>query len=229
ETTVTAQDDGDDRAGVELGRAKQAQLGEQRRCHLLRLVDEQHRAKQRLLDVLLPLRAYRLVRAPAVRARDGEPEEVAELAIEVGDATLRPGHFTDHHVTQRRQLGGEQAERRALAGTDVAGDEREAAVHQEVCDPPREVLDARCLAQRLDGDVLEKRVPLETVEGGELACVHQPSSLRTYAGGSPARSYAVMSWRKSGAISGMVDGVRFVVDGRVLATSATGRRRPVAF
>jgi hypothetical protein len=227
EAAVAAQDDRDDRAGVELGRAEEAQLGEQRGRHLLRLVDEQHGAEQRLVDVLLPLRAHGLVRAPPVRRRDRHAEQVAELPVEVGDAALRAGHLADDDVAQGRELLGQQAQRGALAGADVAGDEREAAVHDEVLDAPCEVLDAGGLAQRLDGDVLEERVPLEAVQRGQLACIHQVTSLGTYAGGSPEASYEVMSWRSSGAISGIFAGGAKVAAGG--ATSASRRRDCVPF
>lgn len=51
-------------------------------------------------------------------------------------------------------------------------------------------------------------------------------SFGTYAGGSPAPSYVVMSWRKSGASSGIVEGGVFAPArvGDVLATSACTRR-----
>jgi hypothetical protein len=73
----------------------------------LRFVNEQDRAKQRLVDMLLPLGAYGLVRAPAIRCRDREAKQVAELAIEVGHAALRPFDFADDDVAQGGEPLGE--------------------------------------------------------------------------------------------------------------------------
>jgi len=119
---------------VEPSRRSSARSGAELR---LCLVDEQHGAKQRLLDVLLPLRTHGLVRAPAVRGRHGDAEAVADLPVEVGDAALRPSHLADDDIAQQRQLRREQEQRGALAGADIAADQREAAVQAAKLIAPR--------------------------------------------------------------------------------------------
>src|SRR5882757_8551883 len=136
------------------------------------------------MDMLLPLGSYRLVCTPAIRRRDREAKQMAKLAVEVGHAALRPFDLADDDVPQCGESVGKQPQDGRLAGADVASDEREAAVHDQVFDAPCEVVNTRRLAQRLNGDVLEKRIPLEPEEGGELARIHQSFSLSSRIGSS---------------------------------------------
>ena len=71
--------------------------------HLLGLVDQQHRPGQGALDVGLPALAQDLGAAPAVVRAQLDAEEVAHLAVEVGDVGLRATDHADRHVALRRQ------------------------------------------------------------------------------------------------------------------------------
>ena len=70
------------------------------RLHLLRLVDEQHRTKQGLLDVGEPALSEKLGAGPAVVGRELDAEEVAELTVEVRHATLGSADYADPDVHQ---------------------------------------------------------------------------------------------------------------------------------
>ena len=141
EAAVAGEHHGEEDVRVEPGRGEQPQLGEDRQQHLLRLVDDEHRPGERGVDVGLPAVAQDLGAAPAVVRVELDAEEVAHLAVEVGEAGLRAGEDADLDVAQGGEPLGEDAQRDRLAGARVAGDEGEAALAGELLDAPAEGLD----------------------------------------------------------------------------------------
>ena len=154
--------------GVEPGGAQQAQLGENGRQHLLRLVDDQDRPRQRGVDVGLPALAQHLGAGPAVVRAELDAEQVAHLAIEVGEIGLGPAAQADLDVALRREPLGENAQGDRLACAGSPSDEGEAAFADQLLDAPAERLDARRGMERLDRHVGRKRIPLEAVEREQL-------------------------------------------------------------
>jgi len=57
-----------------------------------------------------------------------DAEQIAHLAVEVGETGLRPADDADLGVSLRTKPLGEDAQRDRLAGAGRAGDEREAAL-----------------------------------------------------------------------------------------------------
>jgi len=98
EPPIAGQHDGQQDVGVEIGGGQQAQFGEHGGLHLLCLVNQQHRSGQGGLDVRLPTVAQGLGATPAVMRAQLDAEELAHLAIEVGDIGLRPTDHADRHV-----------------------------------------------------------------------------------------------------------------------------------
>jgi len=122
----------------------------------------------------LPAVAQHLGAGPAVVGRKLDAEQIAHLAIEVGEARLRPADDADLDVALGLQPVGEDAQGDGLAGSGRAGDEGEAAFADELLGAPAEGLGAAADVQRLDRHVGGKGVPLEAVEGEHLF-VHDPS------------------------------------------------------
>ena len=91
----------------------------------------------------LPALAQHLGAGPAVVRGELDAEQVAHLAIEVGEAGLRPADDADLDVALVAEALGEDAQRDGLAGAGRAGDEGEAALADELLDAPAERLDAR--------------------------------------------------------------------------------------
>ena len=91
QAAVAGEHDGQQDVAVEAGGGQQAQLGEHGGQHLLGLVDDQHRSRQRGVDVGLPALAQDLGAGPAVVRGELDAEQVAHLAVEVGEAGLRAG------------------------------------------------------------------------------------------------------------------------------------------
>jgi len=121
-----------------------------------------------------PALAQDLGAGPAIVGRQLDPEQIAHLAIEVGEARLRPADDADLHVAPRLQPVGENAQGDGLAGAGRAGDHGEAAFADELLGAPAEGLDAAADVQGLDGHVGSEGVPLEAVEGEHLP-VHEAS------------------------------------------------------
>src|SRR5260370_39782136 len=93
-----------------------------------------------------------------------DTEQIAHLAIEVGEAGLRAGDDADLDVALRAEALGENAQRDGLAGAGGAGDEGEAAFAGELLDAPAERLDTARHAQRLDRHGARGRGPLQAGE-----------------------------------------------------------------
>ncbi len=162
---VAAEDGGEQAARIEVRAGQDAQLAEHLGAHLLRLVDQQHWAHQGRLDVGLPLLAQRLEAAPAVAERQRYAEEVAELAVEVGDAALRVADHADGDVAQTGEPLGQDAQGDRLAGAGRAGDEGEAALAHLALYAEAEVLDARRDVECLRRQLGQEGIPLEAEEG----------------------------------------------------------------
>ena len=77
---------------------QQAQLAQGGRSHLLRLIDEQHAAPSGGVQVRQPAFAQGLETAPPVVRAQRDGEDVAELAIEVGQIALRMVDGAHGHV-----------------------------------------------------------------------------------------------------------------------------------
>ena len=168
EPTVAGEYDREQDVRVEPGGTQQAQLGENGRQHLLRLVDDQDRPRQRGVDVGLPALAQHLGAGPAVVGAEFDAEQVAHLAIEVGEIGLGPAAQADLDVTLLREPLGENAQGDRLACAGSPGDEGEAAFADQLLDAPAERLDARRGMERLDRHVGRKRIPFEAVEREQL-------------------------------------------------------------
>ena len=178
EPGVAGQDDGQQDVGIELGGGEQAQFGKDSRGHLLGLVDDEHRPGKGAVDMRLPALAQDLGAAPAVVGAQLDAEEVAHLAVEVGDVGLRPADHADHDVAFGRQLLGQDAQTGGLAGSRFACDDGKSAFGDQMADAAAEGVDARGDMQRLGRHAGSERVPFEAVEG-EQRLVHgsAPSSL----------------------------------------------------
>jgi len=117
-----------------------------------------------------PARAQGLEAQPAVVGAQLHGEQVAELAVEVGEVDAGVGECGDGEVGEPGEAGGEQAQGDALAGAGGAGDEREAALAGVgVLHAPAEVLDGGGGEQGLGRQLGAEGVPLEAIEGEQLA------------------------------------------------------------
>ena len=135
---------------VVAGAGHQAQLAQRGRAHLLRLVDEEYRAPPRGLQVRQPALAQALEAAPAVVRAQRHGEDVAEFAVQVGQAALRMIDDAHVDVGQPGEAIGEQAQRHTFARARIAVDHREAALADlRVLDAPAEVLQLGCVFQRI--------------------------------------------------------------------------------
>ena len=86
----------------------------------------------------LPAITQHLGSGPAVVRSQLDAEQIAHLAIEVGEAGLRARDDSDLDVALRAEALGENAQRDGLAGAGGAGDEGEAAFADELLDAPAE-------------------------------------------------------------------------------------------
>ena len=106
--------------------------------------------------------------APAVVRMQRHAEELAELAVEVGDARLRAAEYPDLYVALRRQPLGEHAQRHRLAQPGQPGDQGKAALADELLDAPAERLQAGADVERLDRYLGSKGIPLQAVQRQQL-------------------------------------------------------------
>ena len=121
------------------------------------------------LEVGQPALAQGLEAAPAVVRAQRHAEEVAQLAVEVGQVALRMVEGADGDVGQARQALGEQAQRHALAGARVAVDHGEAALADlRVLDAPAEVLELGRHVERLGRQLGREGIPLQPVQGQQF-------------------------------------------------------------
>jgi hypothetical protein len=67
-----------------------------------------------------------------------DAEQVAHLAIEVGEIGLGPAAHADFDVTLLREPLGEKAQGDRIAGAGIASDEREAAFANQLLNAPAE-------------------------------------------------------------------------------------------
>ena len=168
EPGVTAQDDGEDGARVEVGRGEDAQLGEDGRGISWASSTSRTGTVACGLDVGEPLLAQGLEAGPAVVGSEGHAEELAQLAVEVGDGALWPGEHAHLDVPEAAQVAGEDSQGDRLAGAGVSGDQGEATFADQALHAPAEVLELGEAPQGLDGDVGREGVPLEPVQGEQL-------------------------------------------------------------
>ena len=158
---VAGEHDGQEGSGVEVGGGEDAQLGEHRAGDLLGLVDEQDGAVSGGLDLSAPGFAEGLEAGPAVVRGERDAEEVAELAVEVGQGALGPGEHADGDVGELVEGVGELAQGDGLAGAGIAGDQGEAAVSHQPLEAPAEGVEVGGSPQGLDRDVGGEGVPLQ--------------------------------------------------------------------
>src|SRR5690606_12700970 len=90
EAEIAREDDREEGPRIELVAREDAELLEDVRGSVLRLVDEDHGADEGRSDVRAPTLAERLETAPTIRDAERDAEEVAELSVEVGERGLRP-------------------------------------------------------------------------------------------------------------------------------------------
>ena len=108
--------------------------------------------------------AQRLGPTPAVVRVQLHAEELAQFAIEVVQAGLRPTEHAELDIAQSRQPLGEYAQRHRLAQPREPGDQGEAALAHELLDAPAERIQARPDVERLDRDLGGKRIPLQSIQ-----------------------------------------------------------------
>ena len=101
------------------------------------------------IDVGLPALAQHLGAGPAVVGTQFDAEQVAHLAIEIGEIGLGPAAHADLDVTLLGEPLGENPQGDRLAGAGRAGDEGEAAFADQLLDAPAERRDARRDMKRL--------------------------------------------------------------------------------
>ena len=123
----------------------------------------------------LPALAQDLGAAPAVVRVQLDAEEVAHLAVEVGDVGLGAADHADPDVALRGQMFGQDAQGDRLAAARSTGDEGKAALAGELADPPAEGMQACGDMQGLGRHTGGEGVPLEAVEGQQLL-VHGSSA-----------------------------------------------------
>ena len=135
---VAGQHDGEQDARIEFGGGQQAQLREDGGLDFLRLVDDEHGPGQGGIDIGLPALAQHLGAGPAVVRLEFDAEQVAHLAVEVGDVGLRAADHAELDVALRRQRSREDAQGSRLAGAGHAGDEGKTTFADELAHTPAE-------------------------------------------------------------------------------------------
>ena len=137
--------------------------------HLLGLVDDQHGPAQRGVDMALPALAQHLGAGPAVVRVQLDAEQVAHLAVEVGEAGLRAAEDADLHVALAPRPLGEHAQRDRLAHARAAPVTRAKPPSPTSCST-RQQNDSRRRAdvERLDRHVGSERVPLQAIQRQQL-------------------------------------------------------------
>ena len=108
-----------------------------------------------------------------------DAEQVAHLAIEIGEIGLGPAAHADLDVTLLGEPLGENPQGDRLAGAGSPGDEGEAAFADQLLDAPAERRDARRDMKRLHRHVGRKRIPFEAVEREHLL-VHVSSPCSSF-------------------------------------------------
>ena len=90
---------------------------------------------------------------PAVVGSELDTEQITHLAIEVGEAGLRPADDADLDIALGFEAIGEDAQGDGLACPWRSGDEGEAALADELLGTPAEGLGSAADVQRLDRHV----------------------------------------------------------------------------
>src|SRR4029453_6193663 len=111
---------------------------------------------------------------PAVMGAKLDPEEGAHLAVEVGEASLRPAQHSYGHIRLTAEPLGEDTQGHRLTRAGCTGDQGKSTLAGKLLNAPAEGLDPRRNMQCFDGDVGGKRVPLEPIEG-EMLLTHDAS------------------------------------------------------
>ncbi len=175
QAAVAGEDDREDGARVEVGGRQQADLGDHRGQQLLGLVDEHHGPHAGVVDMGEPSLAQVFEAGPAVVVHQVDAEHPADLAVEVGQPGRGVGDGTDPEPVRAAEAVGEHAQRHALSGAGLAGDQREAALaHKMMLDSEAEAVDGGAHHEAVDRKVGGEGVPFEPVEGEQLA-VHDGS------------------------------------------------------
>ncbi len=113
--------------------------------------------------------AQDLEAGPAVVGSQGNAEDVAHLAVEIGQVALWMMDGRHGQVAHARQAIREQAQRHALARAGVAMDHGKAALADlGVLDAPAEVLHARGHVDGLGGQLLGEGIPFDPVQGEQF-------------------------------------------------------------
>lgn len=161
---IAGEDDAEKRAGIEVLAGKQAQLVEDIGAHLLGLINEEDGAEESGADVLVPTSAQCLEAAPPVRRSERDIEDIANLAIEIGDAALRVIDDTEHDVALFLQAVGQDAEDDGFARAWAASHHGKAAIGERHLDTTTECLDGQRYAHGLDRDARAEWIEFEPEE-----------------------------------------------------------------
>src|SRR5271169_193102 len=116
---------------------------------------------------------------PSVVRLQFDAEELAHLAIEVGDIGLWPADHADLDVALAGQMIGEDAQGSRFAGAGLSRHQSKAAFGSQMADASPERVDARANMQGAGRHGGGEGIPFEPIEG-EQGLVHdcfEPSSL----------------------------------------------------
>jgi hypothetical protein len=177
EPGIAGEDDGEKLPRVEVGAEKKPELVEHGGVHFLGFVDEKNGAKKGGIKMSLPAFAKRLGSGPTVMGSKGNGEDIAHLAVEVGEMGLRSGEDAHNELGLKREALGEKAKDDAFAGTGLSGDKGEAAFSAEVqLELPEEALEGGSRPKGLERHIGREGVELEAEEV-EQFLVHDSSSV----------------------------------------------------
>ena len=117
---VASEDDAEQGPGIEVLAGQNPDLVEDGSEHLLGLIDDEERAHEGGGDVLGPALPQSLKAVESIVVLGGDAEEVADLAIEIGDPALGMIDGADGDVGLLAEAVGEQTQSDALSGAGVA-------------------------------------------------------------------------------------------------------------
>ena len=115
-----------------------------------------------------PLLAQGLEASPSVVGGKVDGEDISDFTIEVGEATLRSAEHADFEFGQLLKAVSEQPTDDGFSRARVSCDQGETAFAHEIFKSEGERVDARRYKQGLRGNIGEKGVPLEPVEGEQF-------------------------------------------------------------
>jgi hypothetical protein len=177
ESRIAGENDGEKLPGVEVGAEKEPELIEHGGVHLLGFVDEKDGPNEGGLEMGLPAVAKQLGSGPSIVGSKGNGEDIAHLAVKVGEVGLRPGEDAHDELGLKGETLGEKTKNDTLSRSRLTGDKGKAALSAEgQLELPEEALDGGRPAKGFEGHVGRERVELEAEEV-EQFLVHDSSSV----------------------------------------------------